>query len=53
MVCGEDGGTVIAAEFDSSKIKTEKGFSANQDKSGALCQSEEEGGTPGIYTECR
>ncbi|MBO4441960.1 lamin tail domain-containing protein [bacterium] len=53
ILCGEDGGTVITAEFDPSKIKTEKGFSANQDKSGTLCQSKEEGGTPGIYTECR
>lgn len=53
ILCDQNGETVTAAEFDSSKIKTEKGFSANQDKSGKLCQSEEEGGTPGTYTECR
>jgi len=53
ILCVENGEIVIAAEFDSSKIKTEKGFSANQDKSGALCQSKEEGGTPGTYAECR
>lgn len=52
IICGDNGESVIAAEFDPSGIKTEKGFSANQDKSGTLCQSKDEGGTPGTYTEC-
>lgn len=52
IICKRDDSMVTVAHGNPAELKTKRGFSYNLDKSGRICSSIVEGGTPGKYYEC-
>ncbi len=52
IICEKEGVKTLEAQADPSAADTEKGYSINFDSDGHACSSENEGGTPGKYSEC-
>ena len=52
IICEKEGIETIEAQANPSTVDTEKGYSVNFDSEGHGCSSENEGGTPGKYSEC-
>jgi hypothetical protein len=53
IICNRDGSMVMEASANPPELKTVRGYSFNVDRYQNRCSSENEGGTPGKYYECK
>jgi len=53
IICKRDGSMVMEASANPPELKTVRGYSFNVDRYGSRCSSENVGGTPGKYYECK
>ena len=53
IICKREGSMVMEASANPPELKTVRGYSFNVDRYQNRCSSENEGGTPGKYYECK